>query len=76
MSVTFGLGKSRHIYHILLYMSMCIFVYFFYINNTTKGSTSLMLIKLLHMKIGLNLVTHILCNVDLRDIPLFIIGKF
>ena len=47
MSVTFGLAKSRHFYHILLYMSMCI--YFFYINNTAKGnrSTSLMLNKLL-----------------------------
>ena len=47
MSVTFGLAKSRHFYHILLYMSMCIFVYFFYINNTAKGNTSLMLNKLL-----------------------------
>ena len=48
MSVTFGLAKSRHFYHILLYMSMCIFVYIFYINNTAKGNTSLMLNKLLH----------------------------
>ena len=47
MSVTFGLAKSRHFYHILLYMSMCIFVYIFYINNTAKGNTSLMLNKLL-----------------------------
>ena len=47
MSVTFGLAKSRHFYHILLYMSMCIFVYFFYVNNTAKGNTSLMLNKLL-----------------------------
>ena len=48
MSVTFGLAKSRYFYHILLYMSMCIFVYiFFYINNTAKGNTSLMLNKLL-----------------------------
>ena len=47
MSVTFGLAKSRHFYHILLYMSMCIFVYIFDINNTAKGNTSLMLNKLL-----------------------------
>ena len=31
MSVTFGLAKSRHFYHILLYMSMCIFVYIFFV---------------------------------------------
>ena len=49
ISVTFCLAKSRHFYHILLYMSMCIFVCIFYINNTAKGNTSLMLNKLLHI---------------------------
>ena len=43
ISVTFCLAKSRHFYHILLYMFMCIFVCIFYINNTAKGNTSLML---------------------------------
>ena len=43
ISVTFCLAKSRHFYHILLYMFMCILVCIFYINNTTKGNTSLML---------------------------------
>ena len=50
ISVTFCLAKSRHFYHILLYMS--IFVCFFCINNTAKGNTSLMLNKLLlHIKL-------------------------
>ena len=69
MSVTFGLAKSRHFYHILLYMSMCIFVYiFFYINNTTKGNTSLMLNKLLLLlhnlkKYGDALYEYLTCTI-------------
>ena len=64
ISVTFCLAKSRHFYHISLYMSMCIFVCFFlYINNTAKGNTSLMLNKLLLLL----LLYFKISSIDLRN---------
>ena len=44
------LPSKEQVFFILFYciIYVCICMYFFYINNTAKGNTSLMLNKLLH----------------------------